>query len=72
MENTTTVYAYAVGHYRDKNNTPIMLAQECDKERYEIEFKVNWQTAYKYEVPNDELEEFRKTIQGEQSVRNYD
>lgn len=72
MNETTIVYAYAVGYYRDKNGNPIMLAQECDKERYELELKVNWQTAYKYEVPNDKLKEFRKTIQGEQSVRNYD
>lgn len=54
MNNTVTIYAYATGFFRDNNGTPIMIATECTKEKYEEQCRINWQTAYKYEVASEE------------------
>lgn len=40
-------YAYATGFNKDNNGNTTMISTDCDKERYEIELKTNWQTAYK-------------------------
>lgn len=40
-------YGYADGFTTDNNGKKTMIFKECDKERYEIEFRINWQTAYK-------------------------
>lgn len=40
-------YAYASGFTKDNNGNTTMLTTDCDKERYELELKTNWQTAYK-------------------------
>jgi hypothetical protein len=40
-------YGYAEGFTKDHMGNTKMLFKECDKERYEIEFRINWQTAYK-------------------------
>lgn len=50
-----TRYGYADGHTRDENNRPIMTVKFCDKERYEIELRINWQTAYRKEMTVREL-----------------
>ena len=45
-------YGYADGFkhiYEDGVKTTIMINKECSKERYEEEFRINWQTAYKNE-----------------------
>jgi len=42
-------YGYADGFMRQGGET-VMLNKSCDKERYEEELKVNWQTAYKSEL----------------------
>lgn len=46
-------YGYADGFkhiYEDGVKTTVMINKECSKERYEEEFKTNWQTAYKTEL----------------------
>jgi len=40
-------YAYASGFTKDDKGNTTMLSTDCDKERYELELKTNWQTAYK-------------------------
>lgn len=40
-------YAYVNGFTKDNNGNTTMLTIDCDKERYELELKTNWQTAYK-------------------------
>lgn len=40
-------YGYANGFTKDNNGNTTMLTVPCDKERYELEVKTNWQTAYK-------------------------
>lgn len=45
-------YAYTNGFWSHSDNNPshkMMDSKECDKERYEEELRVNWQTAYKTE-----------------------
>lgn len=41
-----TRYAYAAG-FSDVNGVRMMNSVTCTKERYEIEYRTNWQTAYK-------------------------
>jgi hypothetical protein len=50
-----TRYGYADGFMRNMDGTPIMNNKQCSKERYEQEFKTNWQTAYKHEYTVREL-----------------
>lgn len=40
-------YGYADGFTTDNNGNKTMIFKECDKERYEIELRINWQTAYR-------------------------
>lgn len=39
-------YAYATGSERVDGET-LMVSTTCDKERFDIEYNINWQTAYK-------------------------
>jgi len=53
-----TRYGYADGFshvYRNGEKETIMNNKQCDKERYELELKTNWQTAYKHERTVREL-----------------
>lgn len=40
-------YGYADGFVKDQDNNPTMIVKQCDKETYEEQCKINWQTAYK-------------------------
>jgi hypothetical protein len=40
-------YGYADGFYTYSDGSKIMNNVQCSKERYELELKTNWQTAYK-------------------------
>lgn len=54
-------YGYADGFkhiYEDGVKTTIMINKECSKEKYEEEYRVNWQTAYKHEFTPRELMQF--------------
>lgn len=42
-----TRYGYANGFTKDNEGNTTMLSKDCDKERYELELRTNWQTAYK-------------------------
>lgn len=53
-------YGYADGFIKkyvgDGNmGEPIMINKQCDKERYEIELRTNWQTAYKAHLTYREM-----------------
>lgn len=54
-----TRYGYADGfthvYHNGNKETTIMNNKQCDKERYEIELKINWQTAYKHQYTVREL-----------------
>ncbi len=39
-------YSYATGFTKDNNGNTTMLSTQCSKEKYEEEFRTNWQTAY--------------------------
>lgn len=43
-------YGYADGFTRDENDRPIMTVKYCSKEEYEIHRRINWQTAYHYQL----------------------
>jgi hypothetical protein len=45
-----TRYAYATGFTTDNNGNKSMLSTPCSKEKYEEEYRINWQTAYKREL----------------------
>lgn len=45
-----TVYEYVTGFIRDKDGNPLMNWTRCSKEKYEEEFRINWQTARTYET----------------------
>jgi len=59
---TETIYGYAVGHIRQEDGTPLMIVKECDKRTYEEQFRINWQTAYKYECTPEQAKEIRRSI----------
>jgi len=59
-------YGYANGHTRDENDRPIMTVEFCDKERYEIEKRINWQTAYNIKMT---VRNFLQRL-GTEAVRN--
>lgn len=61
-ETTEIIYAYAVGHIRQDDGTPLMIVDECSKEKYEEEFRINWQTAYKIEVTPEKAVHIRNRI----------
>lgn len=42
-------YGFADGFWRHSDGNTLMHNKECSKERYEEEFRTNWQTAYKTE-----------------------
>jgi hypothetical protein len=51
-------YGYADGFkhiHEDGVKTTVMINKQCDKERYELELKTNWQTAYKTHLTYREL-----------------
>jgi hypothetical protein len=53
-----TRYGYANGFkhiYANGVKTNVMINEECSKERYEEELKINWQTAYKNEFTPRQL-----------------
>lgn len=50
-----TLYGYADGFVRDDRGTPIMIVKYCDQKTYEIERRINWQTAYKFNRMVDDL-----------------
>lgn len=59
-------YDYADGFIKKyigdgEMGTPIMNNKQCDKERYEIELKTNWQTAYKQHLTYRELLQYLGT-----------
>lgn len=41
-------YGYADGFFQGGSQGTVMNNAPCDKERYEIELRTNWQTAYKF------------------------
>lgn len=61
-----TRYGYADGFMRNMDGTPIMNNKQCSKERYEQEFRTNWQTAYKHEYTVRELLQ----LVGTNAIRN--
>lgn len=42
------MYKYAIGFNTDNNGNKSMIMEWCDKEKYEEENRINWQTAYSY------------------------
>ena len=47
-----TIYGYAKSHIpKFKEHPPVMIVTPCSKEKYEEKWRINWQTAYKHEVP---------------------
>lgn len=59
-------YGYADGFIKiyegdGKMGQPVMNNKQCDKERYEIELKTNWQTAYKAHLTYRELLQYLGT-----------
>ncbi len=53
-----TRYGYADGFshvYHNGEKETIMNNKQCDKERYELELKTNWQTAYKHQYTVREI-----------------
>lgn len=44
-----TRFSYAIGHTRDQNDNIKMTEKLCDREMYNIQKAINWQTAYRHE-----------------------
>jgi hypothetical protein len=54
-------YGYADGffkYYKDGNSEIKMNNVQCSKERYELEHRINWQTAYKHHATYREILQF--------------
>lgn len=68
-------YGYADGFIKKyigngEIGQPIMNNVQCDKERYELELKTNWQTAYKYEHTYRSLLQYLGTEVARQITQN--
>ena len=64
-------YSYATGFTKDNKGNVSMLSEQCDKEMYLIQYRTNWQTAYKTELTVRMLLQWLGTEVGRVIHRNF-